>query len=158
MNYFELFDLPASPFINFATLNQKYIELQRQFHPDNFTNENEAALEEAEEKSAMANKAYAVFKDKNKTLGYFLETNNIIAPDEKYELPKDFLMEVMELNEFLEDDKDGRKKIEQFERDIEVQIEPLKTKASFTEADLALLKLFYYQKKYLQRILERLTD
>jgi molecular chaperone HscB len=158
MNYFQLFDLPVSPFINFATLNQKYVALQRQYHPDNFTNENEATLEEAEEKSALINKAYAVFKDKNKTLGYFLETKNIITPDEKFELPKDFLMEVMELNEFLEDDNDGRKRIEQFEQDIEEQIEPLKSKESFTDADLASLKLFYYQKKYLQRILERLTD
>jgi molecular chaperone HscB len=157
MNYFELFEIAESPFINNTELNQKYIALQRKFHPDFYTTGTEAEQEDAELQSAAVNKAYSIFKDEHKTMGYFLEQKGLVTTDEKYELPKDFLMEVMELNEMLEEEN-SNEKLKAFENELAQDITTIQTKTIFTQAELHTIKEFYYKKKYLQRILERLHD
>ncbi len=161
MNYFELFGIPAKPVADHTYVNKKYLELQRQFHPDFFTQEDEHTREEALEKSAAINKAYAIFRNREKTIAYFLETQGLIAENEKYELPPEFLMEMMELNEALIDDDtaDVQKKIVDYEQQLLQEIAPVIEKDSLPNAEeMALLKAYYYKKKYLHRILDRLAD
>ncbi|MEO7264752.1 MAG: DnaJ domain-containing protein, partial [Ferruginibacter sp.] len=79
MNYFELYGIPAKPVADHTYVNKKYLELQLQFHPDFFTQEDEHIREEALEKSAAINKAYAIFRNREKTIAYFLETQGLIA-------------------------------------------------------------------------------
>ena len=161
MNYFELFGLNEAPIVDRNIIAKKYIELQKKFHPDFHTNENEADKEFAMEQSAAINKAYNIFKYKDNTIEYFLKMKGIIFADEKFSLPPDFLMEMMELNEGFEDNKNIEKVIQGFEDDLENQIASLvdlHSKYDFTEVQLQALKLYYYKKKYLKRILERLDD
>ena len=64
MNYFELFDIPVSLNIDKAAITKKYVELQKKYHPDFFTQENAAMnKEEALEKSSAINKAMKVFQN-----------------------------------------------------------------------------------------------
>ena len=53
MNYFELFDLPMSFEIDVNLLNKKYIVLQKQFHPDYFTQADETEQQDVLEKSSL---------------------------------------------------------------------------------------------------------
>jgi molecular chaperone HscB len=53
MNYFELFDLPMSFEIDVDLLNKKYIALQKQFHPDYFTQADETEQQDVLEKSSL---------------------------------------------------------------------------------------------------------
>ena len=161
MNYYELFGLNETPIVDINTIAKKYIELQKKFHPDFYTNENEADKEFAMEQSAAINKAYNIFRNKDNSIEYFLKIKGKIIADEKFSLPPEFLMEMMELNEGFEDNKNIEKEIQGFEDDLENQIASLvdlHSKHDYTEVQLQDLKLYYYKKKYLKRILERLDD
>ena len=159
MNYYELFGLKEAPVVEKKRIGKKYIELQKKYHPDFFTNENEADKEFALEQSAGINKGYKIFSNNNSTIEYYLQLKGIIVAEEKFNLPPDFLMEMMEMNEGFDDNKNIEKEIQQFEDGLEKQIESiidLQNKDELNDAQLQELKLYYYKKKYLNRILDRL--
>jgi len=158
MNYFELFELPVSLKIDQAALTKKYFELQKKYHPDFYTRANEYEQEEALEISSQLNKALKVFKNPQETIKYVLQLKGLLEEEEKYQLPPDFLMEMMELNEELSDDSAAR--IATLEKELYNEVEPIVESyndAQTTQAELARLKEYYYKKKYLKRILDRLA-
>jgi molecular chaperone HscB len=163
MNYFELFDLPVAPSIDKSELEKKYFGLQKNSHPDFFTQGTEEEKEQAVELSASINKAFNIFKYEEKTIEYFLQLKGLIEPDEKYNLPPGFLMEMMEINESLADDpqKIVVERVEDYETALKKEIQPIIDNYDpirTTEGDLLKLKEYYYKKKYLKRILDRLDD
>ncbi len=161
MNYYELFELPVSPVVDRTGISKKYFELQKKFHPDFYTNETEEDKENALAQSAAINKGFTIFSNKEKTLEYFLQLKDIIVTDEKYNLPPDFLMEMMELNEGFDEETDIEGIIGNYEQELLEEIEPLlsiENTTLFNENDFQKLKEYYYKKKYLKRILERLDD
>ncbi len=163
MNYFELFGLPQAPSVDRSFLAKKYFELQKENHPDFFTKATETEKENALEQSAAINKAFKIFQDKEKTIEYFLQTVGLIQADEKYSLPSVFLMEMMEINEVLTEATEEIvvKRVGDYEHNLFNDIRPVienYNAAKTKETDLLLLKEYYYKKKYLKRILDRLGD
>ncbi len=162
MNYFELMGLEERPYADKARLTKNFIALQRNAHPDKHAGSNEWELADKSMLSAEINKAYAIFKDEHKTLEYFLITKGVIHDDEKYKLPNDFLMEMMNINEVLEEEgvEAYRKRIAVFAEDIESGVLPFLSgeKEVLTQEDLALLSEYYFKKKYLNRLLDRIMD
>ena len=159
MNYFELFEIPVSLQVETGSFTKKYFELQKKFHPDFYTQASEADQEEALEKSSMINKAWKVFQNKDATIKYVLQLKGLLEEEEKYQLPPDFLMEVMELNETLSGDSAGT--LDRFENDIYRDVKPIiegYDDVTITTAALLKVKEYYFKKKYLQRILDRLDD
>ena len=116
MNYFELFQLPITIQINKATLAQKYIELQKKYHPDFFAYGTEHEQERALEISSQLNKALKVLKSEDQTIKYVLKLKQLLEEEEKYQLPPSFLMEMMELNEEL--NEDSAKQIQELETQL----------------------------------------
>jgi molecular chaperone HscB len=162
MNYFELFGFEIGPRIDKKEVAKKYFALQKNNHPDFFTQATEAEQESSLEQSADINKAFTVFQNEEKTLEYFLQLKGIIQTDEKYQLPSEFLMEMMELNETLEE-KDGvtlAAEMAEVEKPLLEEIKPLLSQnpAELDSAAYEKLKAYYYKKKYLKRILARLGD
>jgi molecular chaperone HscB len=159
MNYFELFDLPISLNVNKALLAEKYVELQKKFHPDFFTQSGEEEQAGALEKSATINKALKVLQQQDNTIKYVLMLKKLLEEEEKYQLPPSFLMEVMELNESLSEGSTDS--LLRFEEDI---YQPVKAiienydDATITTEQLLQVKEYYFKKKYLQRILDRIDD
>lgn len=159
MNYFELFELPVSIKIDKALLNQKYFALQKKFHPDFFTQQTAFEQEQALELSSQVNKAYKIFTNEDETIKYLLQLKGLLEEEEKYQLPPDFLMEVMELNENFTDesttdvDAMGQTLYNSVKNIIEAYNE-----SNVTEQQLLQLKEYYFKKKYLQRILDRMAD
>ncbi|CAN5400760.1 co-chaperone HscB [soil metagenome] len=164
MNYFELFEVPVSFIVDQKELSTKYFELQKKFHPDFFTNADEEEKSKVLEQSSVINKAYKTFKDTQATIKYVLQLKELIADDEKYDLPPDFLMEMMELNESLSDDdvlstEEAKTKIAQLEQELYKEVQSIiegYDDERTTDAQMLLVKEYYYKKKYLNRILERL--
>lgn len=157
INYFELFDIPVSFIVDASTVAKKYIQLQKQFHPDFFTQQDDTAKQMAEEKSAQLNTAYKIFQNSDATIQYVLQLNGLLGDDEKYQLPNDFLMEMMELNE----DVHGQsvENINKLQTELYVHVQAIIEYTPFnaiTHSQLLLIKEFYFKKKYLQRILDRL--
>ena len=162
MNYFELFDLPVTPVVDKALLSKKYFQLQRKFHPDFYSQSTDEEREEALQQSADVNKAFIILKDELLTIEYFLQLKGVIAEGEKYSLPNIFLMEMMEINELLDEGKEARSipQYQELEKALEDEVMPFLNAGNndITEAGLYAIKDYYYKKKYLQRILDRLND
>ena len=159
MNYFEIFDIPVSPKVDKNLLSKKYIELQKKNHPDFFTNASEEEQESALYQSSQINRGLKIFQNEDETIKYFLQLKGIITEDEKYQLPPEFLMEMMELNEDLS--VQSTNQINQICAELYEDVKPLidhYSRENSSDTDLQPLKEYYFKKKYLQRILDRIDD
>ncbi|MGG9971794.1 Fe-S protein assembly co-chaperone HscB [Ferruginibacter sp. SUN002] len=159
MNYFELFDLPVCLQVDKNILPKKYFELQKKYHPDFFSQASEDEQAEVLEKSSDINKAFKIFQNPDLTLKYVLQLKGLLEEEEKYQLPPDFLMEMMELNEELNENSiNAIKAIENEAYSAVKQIIETYNDATANTADLLKVKEYYFKKKYLQRILDRIND
>lgn len=162
MNYFELFGFEVSPVIDASLLTKRYITLQRDAHPDFYTQELHDEQESAMNRSADINKAYKIFKNADETLAYFLKVMSVLEEGEKFELPPDFLMEMMDINEALTDEPGkGKQLAEEFQQTLNEEIQKLVQDWELDKGNVKLLgnlKSLYFRKKYLNRILDRLGD
>ncbi len=156
MNYFELFDIPVSLKVDKNSLAQKYFALQKKYHPDFFTQATEYEQAEALEQSSQINKALKVLKNGMETIKYVLQLKGLLEEEEKYQLPPAFLMEVMELNEELSEN--SQQQINTLETEIYTPVKDIieNFKDTTTTEELLKVKEYYYKKKYLQRILDRM--
>ena len=164
MNYFELFEMPFSLQVDRKYVQDKYFELQKKYHPDFFSNESEEEQADVLERSSMINNAYKIFQNDDETIRYFLQIKGLLEQEEKYQLPPEFLAEMMEINEGLMEVDDSsleetETKINQLEKylydEVRVIIEYY-NEDNTTNEQLSLVKDYYFKKKYLKRILERL--
>lgn len=168
MNYFELFNIPVSFIVNTKEVKQKFYELSRRYHPDFFAQEDKSEQGEILEMSSNVNKAYKTFQNKEETIKYVLQLKGLLEEEEKYQLPPDFLMDMMELNEQLADAKMKedltttstvkstiKNKEEEIYEPVKVIIESYKEDITNTE-ELLKVKEYYFKKKYLNRILAAL--
>jgi molecular chaperone HscB len=164
MNYFELFEIPVSFKIDKALVKKKFYELSRKFHPDFFTDVTTTQKEAILEQSSLINKAYKVFSNEDETIQYVLQLKKLLVEDEKFELPENFLMEMMELNEAITDAKidenevllaELKKTILNVEKELYEVVEPIVEnyqEDSTTQEAMLQVKKYYFQKKYLSRI------
>ena len=165
MNHFELYQIPVSFHPDLAFVKKRFYQLSREFHPDFFVNDSEEEKEQKLLISAQVNKAYQIFQDEQALIKYILIEKGLLVEEEKYSLPPDFLMEVMDLNELLMDAEDPETK-QQIKNSIDTLqktiYEPVKTiittyqEGISSEKELLQVKAYYYQKKYLDRILVEL--
>eukprot|EP01037_Dinobryon_pediforme_P000940 gene940-947_t len=107
MNYFEFYGIPESFAPDTALLKKKFYELSKKYHPDFYANEDEAKQQEILELSTLNNKAYQTLSDPNKRLEYILSLHELLKEGAKPQLPADFLMEMMDINERLMDVEDA---------------------------------------------------
>jgi molecular chaperone HscB len=168
MNYFELYEFPVQLSVDKTLLKKKYFELSRRYHPDYFIQQNEAAQQGALDQSALINKAYKTFSNEDETIRYVLALKGLLSENEKYELPADFLMDMMELNESVVDaqfDPAAHATVLQKVLQMEATLyEPVKTIIEqyqddrTTQAELLQLKDYYFKKKYLERLKQQLGE
>jgi molecular chaperone HscB len=168
MNYFTLFDIPVSLKVDKASLLKKYYALSKLNHPDNFTLADSDAQHESEQKTSIINAAKLVLGNSYLRLEYILKERGIIAEDEKFALSPLFLSEMMEINEEmmeLEFDKNIesiatiKEKSDVIENTIYKDVSHLfeQEELNMNSNEPELLKAYYYKKKYLLRIMERLN-
>lgn len=103
MNYFELFDLPATFDIDVAELSTRYRELQKATHPDRFANASEQQKLLAVSRTAQINDGFQTLKDPIRRAEHMLEQRGLDIQNETQTV-KDtsFLMQQMEWREALE--------------------------------------------------------
>ena len=166
MEYFDLFGLPVTLVVPQKELTSKYFELQKKFHPDFFSQSDVAEQNAMLQKSSLVNEAYKTLKDKDAVIKYVLLQKQLMQEEEKYQLPPDFLMEMLELNETLTEAKLNND--EELLASIETQIDEKEKEIYETvksiienykedissEKELLQVKDYYYKKKYLKRILQ----
>lgn len=162
--FFDLFELPVSLKVDKAAVQKKFYLLSRQFHPDHFTLSSIEEQEKAIHTTATINKAKKVLDDAYLRLEYILKEKALIEEEEKYQLPMDFLSDMMELNEekmewMMNEEEEAKtkwlKKIETISSEIHAPIAPYfeAEKLDLMNADWTMLKDFYYKRKYLERMM-----
>ncbi len=164
MNYFELFELPVKLKVDRNEARKKYFELTRKYHPDYFVNQGQDEQQDMLEASAQLNKALKTFSDGDETIRYVLSMKGLLEEEEKYSLPPEFLMEVMEVNEGLADaqmegDTAKVQKLLEELSGIENEIyEPVQNivehyqEGVTSKEELLQVKDYYFRKKYILRL------
>lgn len=157
MTFFELFGFKKpSFFIDEDQVKSVYYSLSKKHHPDLLMNDPEAHSK-AVEMTSKINKAYSVLKSFYHRLAYVLELEGLLDKQRKEDLPMDFLMEMMKLNEAKEDNNPI-----EIEKEIQQKLSNLETKLldkcknfdlNQSSKVLSEIKELYLKRKYLIRLL-----
>lgn len=167
MNYFEFYDIPESFHPDAAHIKKQFYALSKQFHPDFHANADDEKQQEILELSTLNNKAYQTLSDPNKVLEYVLKLHDLVSEGAKPQLPADFLMEMMDINERLMEIENAEQfgeisaEVAAIEGDMNEELSSL-TRDYETFDDTAKenrlneIANIYYRQKYLLRIKESL--
>jgi len=171
MNYFEFYDIPLSFDPDQALVKKKFYALSKEFHPDFYITESEEKQQEILDLSTLNNNAFQTLSNSDKLLPYILTLKGVLTEGEKYVLPQDFLMEMMEVNEAImelemeeneEQAKNVLAEVEDFDKSLNTEFQEAVEKfnqstAQNQEAVLLQIKDIWYRKKYLLRIRESIN-
>jgi len=167
MNYFEFYGIAESFNPDTAAIKKQFYALSKKYHPDYFANEDDAKQQEILELSTLNNKAYQTLADPNKLLNYILKLHGLVNEGAKPQLPADFLMEMMDINERLMEIENAEQlaavtaEVLAIEGDIVDELQTLITDYptlddTAKESRLNDIANIYYRQKYLLRIKESL--
>ncbi len=168
INFFEFYGIPESFHPNVAQLKKKFYELSKQYHPDFYATESDEKQQEILELSTINNKAWQTLSDPAKRLEYILRQHDLLVDGAKPQLPGDFLMEMMDINERLMEIDDAAQladltgEVLAVEDDIKQKIAVAtegydKLDDTAKESRLNDVADCYYRQKYLLRIKESLN-
>ncbi|MFT5168521.1 MAG: molecular chaperone HscB [Saprospiraceae bacterium] len=169
MNYFEFYDIAPSLKVDKEQLRQVYLKNSKKYHPDFFTLEDEEKQQEVLELSTLNNKAYKTLSDFDARMKYLLELKGILAEEGKNNIPQDFLLEMMDINEAimeLQFDFDQTAYDQAIQNIASLEETQFKTIESIVDTyngdtdsneSLNKIKDYYLKKRYLLRIRENLN-
>src|SRR6185369_13417182 len=107
-NHFELFGLAPAFVLDVARLESAYRDIQSKVHPDRFANAGDAERRASMQMTTRVNEAYRTLKSPVQRAKYLLEMNGVdVGFDTETAMPKDFLIEQLELREKLEEARDA---------------------------------------------------
>ncbi|MBC6611765.1 DnaJ domain-containing protein [Hymenobacter sp. BT507] len=169
-DYFEFYHLPESFRPDEATIKRQYYALSREYHPDFHATAPPERQQEILRLATLNTNAYRTLSDADARMAYILGRHGLLE-EGKQELPPDFLMEVMELNEQLmelEFDPDQavvervENEVNELNNTLEVGIEPVLVGYDQLPTDarpqaLQQIRTYYLKRRYLLRIRESLT-
>ncbi len=168
INYFDFYAVPQSFNPDAAFLKKKFYELSKQYHPDFYATESEEKQQEILELSTLNNNAFKVLSDPAKRLEYILRLHDLVTEGAKPQLPADFLMEMMDINERIMEVDDAEAlghitaEVLAIEGDINEELNGLtadyeQLDDTAKESRLNDIANIYYRQKYLLRIKESLS-
>jgi molecular chaperone HscB len=171
-NYFAFYGLPEAFVLDEAALKSKYYQLSRELHPDFHAQDTPAAQAEALRLSTLNTDAYRTLADPDRRMAYLLGQHGMLEEGSaQNQLPSDFLMEVMDLNEqLMELEMDPAPAATQ-QLDAEVTaladtldagIQPVlvgygQLPPDHRPAALAQVRTYYLKKRYLLRLRQQLA-
>eukprot|EP01102_Stenamoeba_stenopodia_P000136 TRINITY_DN10101_c0_g1_i1.p1 TRINITY_DN10101_c0_g1~~TRINITY_DN10101_c0_g1_i1.p1 ORF type:complete len:312 (-),score=85.27 TRINITY_DN10101_c0_g1_i1:16-921(-) len=120
-DYFQIFSIPRSFFVDLKALDKKYIQLQRQLHPDNFVKKSKREQTLSGNHSALLNEAYQTLKDPNKRVQYLLSLEGFIVGEAAPTITDvDLLDEIMTLREEIEEAQGNAKRLQEiYDKNLE---------------------------------------
>lgn len=155
-NYFELFGLPIEFRIDTDLLNDRYLGLQKEVHPDNFAAGTDQEKRLSMQWATFINTANATLKSPLARAIYLLELHDV-KMENNPELPPDFLMQQIELREQLEsiEDADGNlEKLDDFKQEARLVMSKIETNfAVAIGEDLAMAEKAVYELQFMSKLL-----
>lgn len=174
MNYFQLFNLPAQFDLDLTELGSRYLQLQRQFHPDKHAAGSERDRLMSVQQTANINDAYHSLKQPLLRAEHLLALRGLkISNEQRSFTDPMFLMQQMELREQLaeiDNAKDPDAVIDDIERQLQQQkkqllqqlsqaLEAVTPEQDQLAADvIRKLKFFFKLQQELELIEQQLQD
>lgn len=164
MNYFDFYELPVSFYLDEAALKRKFLQNSKAYHPDFHTLSDESTQERALELASLNTAAFKVLSDFDRRMEYILQLKGVLEEGQNNQLPNDFLMEMMEINEKVMDlqfDFDAatleaiKTAISTIEKSVFEEVKPILEKydeKQTNQEEIEKIKIFYLKNKYLLRI------
>jgi molecular chaperone HscB len=165
-NYFEFFALPQQFRINRQHLDAAYLKIQQEVHPDKYVRASDSEKRQSLQIATYANTAYQTLKQAIKRGLYLCELNGLDPELEtNTAMPKDFLMQQMELREAMDDaGRDLGKLTElqdaiylELKRKIEVIAQQFDEEKK-PESALKQLRAALFLERFLEELDHRMTD
>ncbi|XP_070572166.1 iron-sulfur cluster co-chaperone protein HscB-like [Ptychodera flava] len=157
--HFERMECEPSFDVNIPRLTQKYRELQRQLHPDRFTIRREREQYYSLQQSSATNKAYnTLLKPLSRGL-YMLELKGMSIEEDDKTVDKEFLFEIMELNEEIAETHSS-KELSRLHEENTGRLEKLLVELSraFSKDDYAKAKVILTRMRYYVNIEDKIKE
>ena len=125
-NYFELFDLETSFFIDEVALKDAYRKEISRFHPDQYATKSESEKLQALQNTSLLNSAFKALKSSLNRAEYLLKLKGVDPFDEKDTvMDEHFLLSQIDLREELEAIKESKDSLglDNFIENIKLQID-----------------------------------
>ena len=156
-NYFEIFDVAQTYDVDQKGLLNRYLGLQRKFHPDRYIASSDAEKRINMQWVAEINLAFETLSDDLKRSIYLLKLNGHEL-EENPTLEKGILLKQIELREGLEEikrDSDYELALTGFKKETEKELESLKShlKAAFSIGDSEAIKNLIYEQQFLTKLI-----
>lgn len=118
---FEIMGLEPTMGVDPKDLRKRLRQFTRLVHPDFFTGEGEETRALAEAHNARLNEAYQILKDDARRADFLVR--HLGGPTEKDlgAMPQEFLLEVMEWNEVLEEEEPGSEPLQALGEELEAR-------------------------------------
>lgn len=169
MNYFDYYGLPLSFQLDIAALRRVFLQKSKQFHPDFHTLADATQQAEAMRQSAFNNEAWSTLSDPDRRMRYLLTLKGTLGDARQEQVPQDFLMDIMALNEAimeLEFEPNDTQiaqisaSVDALAADLWADIQPILSAWEDTPEHVDALHTvrdFYLKKRYLERLREKLA-
>jgi molecular chaperone HscB len=131
-NFFELFELPVSYDVDPVKIQQAYMALQKQVHPDKFASASDLDKRISMQQASWINEAQVTLKDPVLRAIYLLKLNGIdINIENETTMDAGFLMQQLEMRERLEHirkESDSLAELDVIDADVRTKIDDLMEK------------------------------
>jgi molecular chaperone HscB len=126
-SHFELFGLAPAFALDLGRLDAAYRDIQAKVHPDRFAHAGDAERRASMQMTTRVNEAYRTLKSPVLRAKYLLELNGVdVAFETNTAMPRDFLVQQMEIREKLEEAKDVAA-LQLLQKDLAVEAKELET-------------------------------
>ena len=155
-NYFEIFGLPVDFNVDLPALDERYLDVQREVHPDRYAAAGESEQRLAMQWAALTNTARATLTDPLQRAIYLLQLNGCEL-EENPELPPEFLMEQIALRESLDElasDPDALQALGSFKQQVRQVMAGLEGEfASAIKNNLQAAEAVVYKLQFVNKLL-----
>jgi molecular chaperone HscB len=161
-DYFALFGIERRLDLDAVSLQKKFYELSRQYHPDRFATQPPSEQQYALDFTAMLNDGWRVLRDPLRRAEYVLKQEGFdIGEQRTKDVPPELLEEVFELNMMLESAPDreelleARRKFDTMRSDIDAELEQLfrRYDESGDRTVLATVRAALNRRRYIQNLM-----
>ena len=159
LSYFDYYNIPCQYKLNQSELRKLFYSKSKDLHPD------QSNQMDALDQTSVNNEAYRILSDPHLRLKHILEIFNGPMDESKMQLPKAFLMDMMDINEEIEFVSDENRaslneKIKSLIQSEEEQYNLIIQnfdKQDHSEEVLRKLEEFYFKQKYYYRMLQNMN-
>lgn len=159
LSYFDYYNIPCQYKLNQSELRKLFYSKSKDLHPD------QSNQIDAIDQTSVNNEAYRILSDPHLRLKHILEIYNGPMDESKMQLPKAFLMDMMDINEEIEFVSDENRAslnekikslIQSEEEQYNIIIQNF-DKQDHSEEVLRKLEEFYFKQKYYYRMLQNMN-